>query len=176
MRYDRFVAALVPFALAVYTLLGFSRIRTTDWIPFSAWALFVFVPNEVQSYSVHLLEVEGQVLPTPVEYSHADGLVPDAHAIQIYYVINHFAMARAMGDSAEAFRFQRLFETNGLQLQKGMTRYALVQNQYDPLERWKTGAVKQIELARFAVSPSMELDRIAPAPPSPPPTLSPGQP
>jgi hypothetical protein len=162
MRYERFVAAVVPFALAAYAVVGFSRIRGTDWIPFSAWALFVFVPNEVHSYTVHLLEVDGRTLPAPVEYSRADGLVPDAHSIQSYYLINHFAMARAKGDSAEAFRFRSLFETNGLKAQKGATRYALMRNQYDPLERWKNGAIRQMELARFTVTPSAGSAAIAP--------------
>lgn len=157
MRYERFVAYLVPFSLAAYAVIGFSRIRSTDLIPFSAWALFVFVPNEVNSYTVHLLQVEGQALPAPVDYGHADGLVPDAHDIQSYYLINHFGMARAKGDSASALHFRRLFEANGLKVQQGATTYALVQNQYDPLERWKTGAVKQKELARFTVRPANSL-------------------
>jgi hypothetical protein len=76
-------------------------------------------------------------------------LVPDAHDIQAYYLINHFGMAREKGDRNLAMTYRLLFEANGL---KKNSTYALIENQYDPIDRWKTGAMRQKVVSQFTNS------------------------
>jgi len=109
------------------------------------------------------MEVEGRPLPKPVDYGNAEGLVPDAHDVLPHYLINHFGAALAKGDTARALHFQKLFESNGLTLEKGATTYALIEVIYDPLERWKSGKTKRRELARYTLLPEKTpIDSILP--------------
>lgn len=142
----RFVLFLVPLWLAVYFAVGFSRIRGTDIVPFSAWALFVFVPNQPSVYTIAFHSLDGENLDPPVSLE--SGEIADPGSITSYYLINHFGRALASGDTAAARGYRTLIEANVLPAKRAVG-WELVNLTYDPLERWKTGTIEARSVARF---------------------------
>lgn len=146
MGYSAFVKVFVPVCLIVYFLVSFARIRTTDIVPFSAWALFVFVPNHPEVFTLKFDSAEGKPLNPPVPFD--AGVFGNPHDITAYYILNHFGMAWEKGDAKETLRFRILVEKNVLP-PKPLSWY-LVKITYDPLERWRTGIVSEKTLAHFS--------------------------
>jgi hypothetical protein len=138
--------ALVPLCLAVYFLAGYARIRTTDWVPFSAWALFVFVPNEPVAYGVKIHSAGDRVFDPPLDFKQADGVVAAPHDVVAAFNIDKLGFALEKGDSAAAARFRGLLEANAL---PKAARWDLVRLAYDPVDRWKTGRVSESIVKRF---------------------------
>jgi hypothetical protein len=141
-----FARVLVPASLAVYFAVGYARIRTTDWVPFSAWALFVYVPNRPATYTLKFQAADGKPLQPPVAFE--SGKFGDPGDITAYYLINHFGMAWEKGDAEKAQKFQALVEANVLPRDRKL-EWELMRVTYDPIRRWKTGAVEETPLARF---------------------------
>ncbi len=145
-RYLAFVKIFVPLCLAVYFAAGYARIRSTDIVPFSSWALFVFVPNQPAVFTLQIDSLDGRALNPPERFE--DGTFANSHDITAYYVINHFGMAWEKGDAEEIRKFRLLLEKNVLPAKR--VDWELVKITYDPLERWKTGAVSRSFVARFS--------------------------
>jgi hypothetical protein len=122
--------------LAAYFLVGYARIRTTDWVPFSSWALFVFVPNEPVAYGVKLRAAGDRVFDPPLDFRQADGIVAAPHDIVSAFLIDKLGFALEKGDSASVEGYRALLEANAL---GKTTRWDLVRLKYDPVDRWKTG-------------------------------------
>jgi len=140
----------IPVWLAVYFVVGGSRMRTTDIVPFSAWALFVFVPNHPSTYTLTFTGLDGKPLDPPVTLE--SGAIADPHNVNSIYMINHLGMALQKGDSADAAYFRGLVEANVLPPHRRV-EWELVNQQYDPLERWKTGRTDRRAVARFTTEP-----------------------
>jgi hypothetical protein len=149
-RHLRLVTFLVPLWLVVYFAVGYSRIRTTDIVPFSAWALFVFVPNQPSVYTLTFHMLDGAPLEPPVSLE--SGELADPHSITSSYLINHFGRALESGDTAAARGYQRLIEANILPRNRAVG-WELVNLSYDPLERWATGKTETRTVARFEYNP-----------------------
>jgi hypothetical protein len=145
-RAPSWILALVPFCLAAYFLMGYARIRTTDWVPFSAWALFVFVPNEPVAYGVKLRSAGDRVFDPPLDFKRADGIVANPHDIVSAFNIDMLGFALEKGDSAAADRYRGLLEANAL---PKAARWDLVRLDYDPVDRWKTGRAAESIVRSF---------------------------
>ena len=143
------VRIFVPVCLGLYFLIGYARIRTTEWVPFSAWALFVFVPNQPSTYAVRLLALQGKQFEPPLDLEKAEGVVANPHDITAYFLINKLGAAWEREDLNAAKGFRKLLEANSLP--KGM-EWELKKTTYDPLLRWHTGIRAEKGLARFTAS------------------------
>jgi len=144
--YLAFVEIFVPLCLAVYFVVGYTRIRTTDIVPFSAWALFVFVPNQPSVFTLQLDSLNGSALIPPERFE--DGTFTNPHDITAYYIMNRFGIALEKGDSGEVRKFRALLEENILPAKR--LDWELVKITYDPLERWKTGKISRQSVAHFS--------------------------
>jgi hypothetical protein len=142
----RRVMLWIPVWLTVYFVIGTSRMRSPDIVPFSAWALFVFVPNQPSTYTIVFTAIDGKPLDPPVSLE--SGAFADPHDINGYYLINHLGMALHKGDSADARYFRVRVESNVLP-QNRPVEWELINLRYDPLERWISGKTERRTVARF---------------------------
>jgi hypothetical protein len=144
--YLAFVKIFVPLCLTVYFVVGFSRIRTTDIVPFSAWALFIFVPNQPSIFTLQLDSLNGSALIPPERFE--DGAFTNPHDITAYYLINRFGIAWEKGDTKDIRKLRSLLEKNILPAKP--LDWELIKITYDPLQRWKTGNVSRQSVAHFS--------------------------
>lgn len=127
-------------ALVAYCVLGVVSQKVIPGVdeifPFFGWSLFSKVPNEVEQYQLILHRCRGQRVKPPVSFLEApDGLVRGNRFIA-RKLIQRLGRAHDRGDGAEVASLRHLLEQNYLQKK---SRYELVFERYDPLERWLDG-------------------------------------
>ena len=128
------VAALfVQFAVG----LGSELPPRREWFPFASWFLFVLVPNRTVECDVEIRAVDDQPLDPPQRFSRTQGMVYLPHSIAAFNVIQGLGQALRSGDAARAraarAQLESLCGTRRL-------RYDVVENTYDPVPRYDTGA------------------------------------
>ena len=140
------VNVFIPCLLLIYFLVGFSRIRTTDWVPFSAWALFVFVPNTPETYSIKIKSTGNKIFNPPVDVFSQESEVRNANDITLFYLVNKLGYNLTKSNQEEVLKNKFLIESN--YLKKGM-EWVLVRTSYDPIERWQTGKKMETEVEAY---------------------------
>jgi hypothetical protein len=146
MRAYRRHAIFVSLLLAGYLLCG-SVFRFTqpsgEVFPIFSFTLFMRVPNTVTEYGVEVLQVRGQPLSPPRAFHAAPELFPGAGDVRASRVVHRMGRALEKGEQARLADLRRLFEDRYLGSAQAPARYRLVRHVYSPLERWRTGEVRQ---------------------------------
>lgn len=155
-QFIRLKKGIVAF-LCFYAVAGFSTFfllgeADKNVPPVFHWFLFSWTPNEggqVQ-YAVRFTAVEGATLAEPLLYAEAADIAVDRRSGRARDLVNRLARALESGDGAEAERIRTAFEDAFV---RGEAEYEVIRITYDPIERFATGAVENIEvLATFTSS------------------------
>lgn len=135
----------LAFLVVVYFFAGAASQKllpgVDEIIPFYGWSLFSKVPNEGSQYVLLIHRQKRQIFEPPVSFLHA----PDTTVFGNRYVgrkvIQRFgrAIERRQMDEVESLR--RLLERSYL---GGRVRYELIFERYDPMQKWKTGANREV--------------------------------
>lgn len=133
--------------LPVVLLLGYTAVLATrgltgpERFPVFKWELFSKVPPRVRdAYTVRLVEVRGRLLPEPVRFEQAAGLVAGPKSPVAYQVIQQFGRAQEAGRPLQADDARRRLEGQFLR-DTGPGRYQLVKVRFDLLERIRCDCV-----------------------------------
>lgn len=108
--------------------------------PFFSWFLFALTPNPSAEYNFQIITYGEQTFSPPIIYNEAKGIVPSPNSIKVPRLATTMAKALEENQTDEYHTAKRVFESNYLDNQKSI--YQLIEINYDPLERWKTGEVK----------------------------------
>jgi hypothetical protein len=135
-KLKRFLAGFLLFVFVggLLTLL----VPRQEIYPIYSWFLFALTPNAKTRYALQILEYQNQLLDPPLFYEEAGYLVPKPRSITLVKIAQFWGRAVEQGDETAENKNRALFESNFL---PGASRYALMRVHYDPIARWKTGAV-----------------------------------
>lgn len=103
--------------------------------PFFKWELFSRIPApQRDSYSIRLIEVNGEKLDKPVYFEDAKGIIGASKSPEGYQTLQHF------GSAVEHGQFLRIANTKEILESRFMpeltqARYELVRRHFDLLER-----------------------------------------
>lgn len=106
--------------------------------PLSMWSMFYRVHNQMEDYGVSILAQDGKPLSAPLRFE-ASGF-PKSHDISAYHAIQKLGRAVDSGRKGSIDRARRTVEKAYL---RGNVRYEVVARVWDPVERFKTGAIKR---------------------------------
>ncbi len=104
--------------------------------PFFAWSLFSQVPNVDRRYEVLITGQGGREIEPPMAYLKADSALVTGNEHIGRKLIQQLGGALERGEASEALRLRRLLERNYLAKR---VRYEVVVEDYQPLEKWRTG-------------------------------------
>ena len=114
--------------------------------PLFSWFLFSKTPNQITSFTIILYKHNGQILEPPIFFHQAPKTMADSGAIAANSVINQLGRKYRQGNQSQVRNQRKLLEENYL---KGEIEYGLIQETYEPIERWKNGKVNQKLLVKF---------------------------
>jgi len=145
-RWTRIFPSVV---LIGYFSLGIATRAADEVFPVFSWFLFHIVPNKPFHYEVLVLDVENKPLPKPLFFrdarDHLSSLAGEDTALQL---MDFFGRAVKSGNEKAAGEYQRTFESTYM---PRVTRYALVEVSYQPLEYWKTKAREEKQIRTIEV-------------------------
>lgn len=150
MRYATLRRAL-PGALWVYLVAGFMAAAAPGFevFPFFCWFLFPVTPNVEERYELTVERLGDQTWTEPVSYQSLD-LVEDPHAMDLWFSTQALGDAIQANDLKRVSEIRRRLEANFL---PAPSRYGVDRVRFDPLERYRTGEVRQRQrLATFTSS------------------------
>jgi hypothetical protein len=133
----RKLRAVLVVLVVLHTTIGFALgvSRQQDAYPLFSWFLFTHVPDTRAECTVRLLRIDGRRLAPPPLYRDAKGIVRQPHSIEVRTLANRMCQAQNPEDLAAA---RRSLESVWL---PPNTRYEIVREVFDPLERRRGGAV-----------------------------------
>lgn len=134
-----FLAAYAIGGLATEVLLPG---REKSAIPLFSWFLFDEVPNAMQSYDIEVLKYDEREFDPPLNWSAADGVASPKGRELIQRIGRRWEHGDTAGANALRRAFERAFLPPG-------TQYRLVRLTYDPLARWRDGALSTAPLQSF---------------------------
>lgn len=141
----RWVMWAVPALLIFYFFGGLATKRIGEVFPVFHWALFASFSEEVTRYEVRVVEQDGQRFDPPLRLQETEEYSQwMAASHDIYHtpkVIRYFGATYEAGREARAEELRAAFERNFLPGDE--VRYQLVKLTYNPLERYRTGAVQE---------------------------------
>ncbi len=143
---------LIMILLASYFLCGLTlglrgfffkepgRVSNQEIFPVFSWFLFSKTPNTVQRFTVLVSEYDGNKFDPPVYWREAARSVKpvsgaDIHAVRVLCKrMNEVYMS----NDQEKFNELRI-EFENIYLSDSVVKYQIVEESYNPLERWKFG-------------------------------------
>lgn len=140
-----FLAAYAIGGLATEILLPG---REKSAIPLFSWFLFASVPNRMQVYAVRILEYPGGAPDSSAPFTQTTAAFASPSSPKGRELIQRIGKRVAAGDSTAADELRRRFER--VFLPPGV-HYQIVRLEYDPLARWRTGALTTVPLQAFTV-------------------------
>jgi len=150
VRY-RVLRRLLPGALAVYLVAGFAAAAAPGFevFPFFCWFLFPIAPNVETRHELVVERLGDRTWPKPVSYRSLD-LIDDPFAMDLWTSVQALGAAVERGDGAAARHLRTRLEANYL---PAPSRYGIDRVTFDPLERYRTGAVQDRQrIATFTSS------------------------
>lgn len=151
-RYRRQRTCLFLFLVAYLVLGQASHWAPVKWMPhrevfpFFSWYLFVDVPGDRTDFGLRIHESGEQSFDPPVYFEDAEGVVSQPHSIAAHVVVLRLGKAIEAQDDATVEELRGLLEKRYL---PERVRYGIVKRRFDPLERWKTGALTATPVALF---------------------------
>lgn len=108
--------------------------------PFFGWSLFSKVPNEEREYQLILHRSRGQRVKPPTSFLEAPDNMVRGNRFIARKLIQRLGRAQDRGDVEGVTSLRRLLEQSYLQKK---SRYELVFERYDPLEKWRDGSSRE---------------------------------
>ena len=143
--------------------IGLTAAATTtqrEIFPFYSWFLFATVPNGKTTYQVVLHRVNGQEIDPALPLNQASALVGgNARSIVLYRVVQRYGQALRNGDAAGAARERGYLEAK----LPAATRYEVVRERGDAIERWHHHGTPIVESLGFFDSVATTAIETAPA-------------
>jgi hypothetical protein len=116
--------------------------------PLYSWFLFPLTPNPGVRAELRLLEYKGRVYATPVSLESAREVVVTTQAPAVVRLARDLARAVAQKNEPETKRIREILEGNYL---AGSGRYELVEIEYDPIQRLRSGAEQVRKVREFNI-------------------------
>ncbi|MEI6863787.1 MAG: hypothetical protein WCK46_00230 [Candidatus Adlerbacteria bacterium] len=133
------------FVIGLSTFFLFSSAHDKSFPPFFHWFLFALVPNEHFStqYTVRLVTYKGKALTPPELFGEANDIIGDAQTNRARDGIRRLGKALVAGDTAGADVVRA--ELEAAYFPKDLS-WQVVKITYDPIERFKTGALERVDI------------------------------
>ena len=144
------LALLLGFYFLIGIALGFSGKRQ-EIFPIFSWFLFDKVPNTVTRYNIMIHQYQGKDFNPAITLSQGSSFIVGNQEIKARVLIQQLGKAHARGDKNEFSRLRNILETNFF---KETTKYELILETYQPIQRWKTGEVKRQSIDFFTLGES----------------------
>ncbi len=144
----QWVVWAIPAILAFYFFAGLATKRTGEIFPVFHWALFANVSETRTGYEIYIREQDGQrfspsvLLQDTEEYRR--WLAASYDVYNTPGVISRFARAYEAGNIGRMAELKGALEHNFLPGDE--VRYELLKVEYNPLERYHTGALRSSSL------------------------------
>lgn len=121
-----------------YHLNSYSN--SEEIFPVFSWFLFDRVPNNIQKFNIIIYEYNGKIFNPPVPWKKVFKKVSGARLHQARILIKRMGDAHTVGNLDEFNTSRQLFEK--IVLDNKNTEYEIIQEVYNPLEKWKLGDSK----------------------------------
>ena len=142
-RLQRFVVAALAFMLVVG--LGGTLLPSHEVFPFASWFLFSLVPGRQSEFDLLLHTREEGPAGPGVSFRLADRLVRHSHSVVFHELIQQLGAAEERRDAPASRALRRQIEGD---FEPGVVCYDLVRVKYAPIERWRTGRVRESAAVR----------------------------
>jgi hypothetical protein len=141
--------AFVPLLLGTYLVIVFAGMRMgeAEIFPFFKWSLFSASGSLRQYTTLRIDAVDGRALTRPRYYFEMPDTFAAAreHDVSVAKAVAGLARALYAHDRAAESRARTLVEQLYLS-DVGAVRYDVVVLTYDPITRWRTGAVRSVHV------------------------------
>ena len=137
-RLQLFAAAALAFMLAVG--LGGTLLPSHEMFPFASWFLFSLVPGPQSEFDLVLHDASDAPGNPGRSFRVADHLVRHSHSVVFHELIQQLGAAEERRDAPASRALRRQIEAD---FEPGVGRYDLVRMEYSPIERWRTGVVRE---------------------------------
>ena len=137
-RLQLFAVAALAFMLAVG--LGGLLLPSGEVFPFASWSLFSLVPGPQGEFDLVLHDAGDGPDNAGRSFRGADHLVRHSHSVVFHELIQQLGVAEERRDAAASRALRRQIESD---FEPGVRRYDLVRVKYSPIERWRTGTVRE---------------------------------
>lgn len=135
----------------VYVLISCTARATThitsmvEVFPFFAWSLFSKVPNERNEFAIRIKEFDDETVDPP-RFLGSFGPPFGKFSSTGWDILQAWGHAVSSGNEREAEERRKAFELLFLKPKVKNVEYELVKRRYDVLERWESGAVREVKL------------------------------
>ena len=135
-RSTRLVLCVVAVLTVYGTLMAQNGLRAPrERFPFFKWELFSRIPPpQRDSYSIRLIEVNGEKLEKPVYFEDAKGIIGRSNSPEGYQTLQQFGRAVERGQFLRSANTKEILESRFMP-ELTQARYELVQRHFDVLER-----------------------------------------
>ena len=130
------VTVLIAYAVGGFLTELRPPFRERDLIPLFSWFIFATVPNDARPFAVLIHEYDGRPLDPPLLFGEATGIISNPRSSQAADLFQRWGWSALGGDAARAEGLRRVFEESFLYRP---ARYELVETNFNPVERWRTG-------------------------------------
>jgi hypothetical protein len=145
--YRRLKLGMVLFvALVFFGGLASGPRRNNETFPFYSWFLFSLTPQAKDKYAIKVTQYGPHRFKPARFYEHLVGVLGQPHSPTAHKIIQRLGEAVKRGDEEEVAKQRRLLEDNFM---PGPSQYWLAEIFYDPVVRYKTGAVEEKRLREF---------------------------
>ncbi len=138
-------AAVAALAFMFIVGLGGTLLPSHEVFPFASWFLFSLVPGRGNEFDL-VLHTAGDDPSTPGRsFRTADSLVRHPHSVVFHELIQQLGTAEERRDADASRALRRQIEAD---FEGRITGYDLVRVKYSPVERWRTGRVRETTTLR----------------------------
>ncbi len=134
------LAAAAALAFMLVVGLGGTLLPSHEVFPFASWFLFSLVPGPQNEYDLLLRTANDDPAKPGHPFRASDGLVHHSHSVVFHELIQQLGAAEARRDAAASRALRRQIEAD---FEPSVVRYDLVRAKYSPIERWRTGRVRE---------------------------------
>ena len=141
---------MIPVFLYIYfgiAHIGHKISDVAEIFPFFNWSLFTNVSDEKKLLEIEILAIDDEYFTKPVRYYDLKSKFPLAAAKDITHLKLLYRIYAALRtNSLEKFNaLKRTLETVYLRGHRKV-RYRLTLKTYNPIERWRAGRVRHVEV------------------------------
>ena len=147
MRRYRRLQAFAVAALAFLAVVGIggTLLPSHEVFPFASWFLFSLVPGRQSEFDPLLRTANDDPTVPGRSFRAADHLVRHSHSVVFHELIQQLGAAEARSDTPASRALRRQIEGD---FEPSVVRYDLVRVKYTPVERWRTGRVRETAAVR----------------------------
>ena len=139
------LAAAAALAFMFVVGLGGTLLPSHEVFPFASWFLFSLVPGRGSEFDLVLHSAGDDPAAPGRSFRTADYLVRHPHSVVFHALIQQLGAAEERHDADASRGLRRQIEAD---FEPRIVRYDLVRVRYSPVERWRTGHVRETTTLR----------------------------